>query len=302
LSLEIEVNGGGQQPISNDDIDPDLPADGAIGVNYTTAVEDIGPADYEICVTATGQDVSLVPEDVEQCETIHLLQLTASPDTEINELNTDDTHTVTAAIIGGTGPDRDIDFTVSGQNVATATPANASINATPGGASVDFVYTVPQDCASLGMDTITVNTMIADEVASIEVTKEWIDTVPPEVSCDPTVNPHGNKEPQAPGTGQNEDGFYQVNAEDPNLANCTVTLQVVDGDGFVFPGPFLPGDKIKYTQDDFIPQEQKKMGSSKGKAGAVLYHLIGHGDLTVTGADPSGNTASATCLVPAPPK
>jgi hypothetical protein len=303
-SLEIEVNGGGKQVISNDDISPDLPAAGPVSADYLTTVTGLGPADHDICVTATGSD-NAGADSVEQCETIHLLQLTATPDTETNDLNVDNGHTVTAAIIGGTGPDRDIDFAVGGQNAATATPANASINATPGGASVDFSYTVPQDCASLGTDTITVSTTIATVLASIDVTKDWVDPVPPDVSCDPTVNPHGNKEPQAPGKGgqgRNQDGFYQLNAEDPNLANCTVTLQVVDGDGFVFPGPFLPGDKIKYTQDDFIPQEQKKIGSGNDKAGAVLYHLIGHGDLSVTGTDPSGNTTTDTCFVPPPPK
>jgi hypothetical protein len=122
------------------------------------------------------------------------------------------------------------------------------------------------------------------------------------VSCDPTVNPHGKKQPQAPGTGQNEDGFYQLNAQDPNLANCTVTLQVTDGSGFVFPGPFLPGVKIKYTQADGAPQAQKPMGSGNGQAGAIAWHLIGHGDLTLTGTDPSGNQSSAICLVPRPPK
>ncbi len=301
-SLEIEVNGGGKQPIPNADITPlPLPQAGAIEVSYTTTVTGLGPGDHEICVTANGSDVTGGVADVTQCETIHLLQLVATPPNEVNDLNFDDQHTVTAEVFGGSGPDRDIDFAVGGQNAATATPPNASVLASVN-VPVDFVYTVPQDCASLGIDTITVSTVIAGDPSEIELTKEWIDTVPPEVSCDPSVNPHGN-EPNAPGHGgqQNPDGFFQLNAEDPYLANCTVTLLVFDGDGFVFPGPFLPGDNIKYTQSDGRPQRQREIGSTNGQAGEVRWHLQGHGDLTVTGTDPSGNSSSAVCLVPPPP-
>lgn len=298
-SLEIEVDGGGQVAIPNADIDPDLPQPGAVSGDYDTTVAGLGPADHEICVTANGSDVTGGTADVTQCETIHLLQLTASPETETNELNFDNGHTVTAEIVGGSGPTRDIDFLVGGQNAGTADPASDSIPADPN-VAVDFVYTVPQECASLGTDTVTVSTVIAGVEDSIVLEKEWIDTVPPEVSCDPTVNPHGKKEPQAPGTGQNEDGFYQLNAEDPVL-DCPVVLTVTDGDGYVFPGPFAPGDNIKYTQAS-SPQQQKKIGSAQGQAGAVLWHLIGHGDLSVTGTDTSGNSATAMCLVPPPPK
>ena len=300
-SLEIEVDAGGQQSIGNADITPDLPQPGAANVVYTTAVLDLDPNDHMVCVTANGSDVTGGVGEVTQCETIHLLQLTASPAGDTNDLNVSNQHTVTAEIVGGTGPDRDIDFTVGGHNAASATPGNGTDNTAPNN-PVQFVYTVPQSCASLGVDTITVETTIAGVDDSIVLTKRWIDPVPPQVSCDPTVNPHGNNEPKAPGTGQNEDGFYQLNAADPNLANCTVTLQVVDGSGYVFPGPFLPGDNIKYTQADSAPQVQKKIGSGQGQAGAVKWHLIGHGDLTVTGTDPSGNQTSATCLVPPPPK
>ena len=161
------------------------------------------------------------------------------------------------------------------------------------------MYSVPQTCASLGTDTITATTVIAGVPDSIVFTKAWIDSVPPNVSCDESVNPHGDTVPPAQNT--NPDGFYQLNAEDPNIANCIVTLQVVDGDGYVFPGPFLPGDNIKYTQADGAPQKQKKIGSSNGQAGAVKWHLKGHGDLTIFATDPSGNVSSAMCLVPPPP-
>ena len=301
-SLEIEVDGGGKTLISNADIVPDLPVAGAASVVYDTAVTSLDPNDHTICVTASGSDVTGGVADVTQCETIHLLQLdfgTGVPPSATNNLNFDFEHTVTVQIAGGTGPDRDVDFVVTGQN---AGPAESVSVAAPG--SGEFNYSVPQDCASLGTDTITASTMIAGVADSIEFTKDWFDDVPPDVSCDETVNPHGNQNPQAPGQGgrgQNQDGFYQLNAEDPNIANCTVTLMVVDGDGYVFPGPFLPGDNIKYTQDDDVPQVQKKMGGNNGQAGAIRWHLIGHGDLTVIATDPSGNASSAMCLVPPPP-
>lgn len=303
-SLQIEINGGGKSFIPNSEISQDLPQAAIAVVDYWTDATNLGPADHTICVTANGSDVTDGTADVTQCETIHLLQLTASPATEDNELNTDVSHTVTAAILGGTGSDRNIDFLVSGTNTASANPGNGVIQATPGGASVDFIYTVPQVCASLGTDTITVTTTIAGMEDSIALEKNWIDTVPPNVSCDPTVNPNGNNEPTAPGNGgkgQNQDGYYQLNTDD-GVLDCTVTLVVTDGDGFVFAGPFNPGDNIKYTQDDDISQEQKKIGSTKGNAGAVTWHLIGHGDLTVTATDTSGNIATASCLVPPKPQ
>jgi hypothetical protein len=297
-SLTMSIDGGGGVTIPNGDISLPLPQPGAVSVTYDTAAAGLDPNDHTICVTADGSDVTggSATIDPPVCETIHLLQLdygTGFPPGAVNDLNFVNQHTVTAQITGGTGPDRDIDFDVSGQNAGAA----GSVNVTPPG-SVDFTYSVPQDCASLGIDTITATTVIAGVEDSIEFTKEWNDTVPPEVSCDEGVNPHGNNKPPS----RNKDGFYQLNAEDPNIANCTVTLQAVDEDGYLFPGPFLPGDTIKYTQADGAPQQQREIGSNNGQAGAVRWHLKGHGDLTIIGTDPSGNVSSAICLVPPPPK
>lgn len=78
---------------------------------------------------------------------------------------------------------------------------------------------------------------------------------------------------------------------------------VADGDGFVYPGPFAPGDIVKYTEVGLGGKHrQKKIGSAEGEAGAVRWHLLGHGELTVTGFDPSGNQTTAMCFVPPPPK
>ena len=299
-SLTMSIDGGAYVPIPDGDISLPLPQDGAVEVTYDTAAVGLDPNDHEICVTASGSDVTggSATIDPPVCETIHLLQLAygasmSPPDINAtNDLNFETGHTVTVQIAGGTGPNRDVDFVVTGQN---AGPAESVDVAAPG--TGDFIYSVPQDCASLGTDTITASTEIAGVIDSIEFTKEWYDDVPPDVSCDEGVNPHGDNKPRS----QNRDGFYQLNAVDPNIANCTVTLQVVDGDDYVFPGPFLPGDTIKYTQADGAPQQQKEIGSNNGQAGAVRWHLKGHGDLTLIGTDPSGNVSSAMCLVPPPP-
>ena len=107
--------------------------------------------------------------------------------------------------------------------------------------------------------------------------------------CVEGVNPAG-KTPKAPGTGQNEDGFYLIGAEPEGLA-----VEVVDaGSGTVF-GPFPTGTNIKYTEnDDDI--------SIQPGPGAVDYKIKGFGDALVRFTDDFGSTSYAACLVPPPPK
>lgn len=305
-SLEIEVNGGGQTPIDNADIDPDLPQDAAAMVDYATTVADLGPADHEICVTANGSDSTGGVAAVTQCETIHLLQLTASPPTETNELSEDDEHTVFGQILGGTGPVRDVTFTVvSGPNATTS----GMVPATPGGPAVNFVYNSPQTTAGLGTDTIQVCTVIAGMEDCIDLTKEWVDTIPPEPACTETVNPHGKTTPPAGNTtlpgpkgGQNEDGFYELSATDNISTPAEIVIEVIDsGSGTVF-GPFAVGDKIKYTEAPGATPGSKKIGSTNGQASAIAAHITGSGDPVVKATDFSGNMATVSCLVPPPPK
>jgi hypothetical protein len=67
-----------------------------------------------------------------------------------------------------------------------------------------------------------------------------------------------------------------------------VTLTVTDADGHVYPG-IQPGDKIQYGQyqTSKMPHKQFKMNG--------YWVLTGHGNLTVTAVDSSGNESSATC-------
>ena len=158
-------------------------------------------------------------------------------------------------------------------------------------------------------DTIRATTIIAGEETFVEVSKEWVDTTPPEAACLESTNPHG-KTPAAPGKGgqgQNQDGFYGLFAEDDVwTAGTGLELFILDtGSGTVF-GPFAVGTVIKnYTEDEFALPEMKKMGSDKGKAkaGEVDWHIIENGDAALYAVDGSGNqSVDAMCLVPPPPK
>jgi hypothetical protein len=308
-SLEIEVDGGGANPIPNADISLPLPQPGAVSVNYTTTVPGLGPGDHKICVTATGSDPA-GSASVTQCETIHLLQISLAPETATNELGTlAQTHTVTATVAGpASGPasveGRTVNFhVVSGPNVS-----KAGSGTTDSAGQVSFTYTAEQGLAGLGTDTIqacvTLNSPLG-ETGCDEVTKDWVDTTPPVPACIETVNPAGKKVPPAgsttlPGSkgGQNEDGFYQLLAKDNVDPNPKVFV-VDTGSGTVF-GPFASGTNIKYTEDPTATPSQTKMGSSTS---AVTWHIIGKGDAAMYAVDASGNQSSpVSCLVPPPPK
>ena len=292
---------------------PGLPQNGPVSCTYATTLTGLGPGNHEFCVTAFGSDFG-GSGSVTQCETIHLLQISLDPDGVVNELGTpSQTHTVTATIAGppagqpGSVEGRTVDFEIiSGPNFNKmgSDTTNAAGEAT-------FTYTAEQGLAGLGTDTIRACVTLNDpegEEGCDEVTKDWVDTTPPDVDCVETVNPHGKKIPPAGSTtlpgpkgGQNEDGFYEllaVDAVDPNPS-----LFVFDtGSGTVF-GPFANNDKIKYTEDADATPESKKIGSTNGKAGAIAAHIIGNGDPALLAFDAAGNLSDPVfCLVPPPPK
>ncbi len=221
------------------------------------------------------------------------------PDTATNELGFDLEHVVTATVTSGPVPipNRTVSYTVTGQN---AGEAGTAVNPTDASGQGTFTYGPPVEPDSLGTDTIEgcldePNTDVCDQVEKI-----WEDTTPPTASCDPTVNPHGNKEPQAPGKGGqgvNQDGYYIVTAEDVVWPEDSLEIWI---SGF---GPFASGDNVKITEDPDATEESKKMGSGKGSAGAIAAHLILNADAVVTAVDGSGNTSEpVVCLVPPAPK
>ena len=305
LSLERNVDGGAFMAIGNDYIEPDLPALGPVSATFGPLGLSLAPGIHELCVKATGSDAGGVGS-VTDCIEVTIATIDLTPDTAVNELPTPD-HTVTAKVEAGSDggvPGVEVNFEVSSGPNAGASGSNT----TDSNGEATFTYTATQGLAGLGTDTIGAcfSDEQGDEVCDT-ATKDWVDTTPPEAECLETVNPHGNKVPPAGSTtlpgpkgGQNEDGFYELIATD--LVDPNPKIFVVDtGSGTEF-GPFFSGTKIKYTEDPDATPEQKTIGSSKGKAGAIDWHIIGNGDATLKAVDASGNEAEVFCLVPPPPK
>ena len=192
-------------------------------------------------------------------------------------------------------------------------------------ATCDLGLTVSWDAASQtvtsGEDAVFVETIVADLAApqgeTLECTVEFLvegelldgftqtvtvginDVTAPQGSCVEGTNPHGKNVPKA--TNQNPDGFYLLTAEDNVDPNPQ--LFVVDSEtGEIF-GPFDSGTTIKYTEANGASRSEKKIGSTNGKAGAVMSHLTGQGDALLVAVDSSGNVSDAVaCLVPPPPR
>ena len=243
------------------------------------------------------------------------LAIDLSPDEETNELSEDSSHTVTAHV---TSIDVDlagktVDFLVSGTNAGTANPGGGTgTSPTDANGEATFSYDVPTSCDSLGTDFILGCTDRADGGEECdEVTKHWVDTIAPEAACVEAVNPHGNNKPKAPGEGdqgQNQDGFYELLAEDNLVDDCAPLMLYLtdDGSGTVF-GPFDVGTVIKWTEDDDRLPEIAPMGGNNGngngQSNAVDWHIWGHGDGQLTAVDQSGNVSDpAACLVPPAPQ
>ena len=292
-SLEIEIDGGGQQPIPNSDISLPLPQAGAISVNYTTPANGLGPGDHTICVTANGSDVTGGTASTTRCETIHLLQLSAAPAEESNELGSDNQHTLTATIAGPASHigGRLVSFSVTGQNAGATGTCSPNADCTTDAAGVvSFTYSVPVAPSSLGTDTIHVSTQIAGHTRAVSVIKHWGDTTPPVAACPEGANPGGHV-PRA----HNEDGFFMLTAVDAVDPNPSIYVRDAST-GTVF-GPFPSGTNIKYTQ---APGATPSISPGSG---AVDWKVKGRGDARVYAVDGGGNTsAMVSCLVPPPPK
>ena len=135
------------------------------------------------------------------------------------------------------------------------------------------------------------------------------DIVPPEVWCVETVNPHGKNVPPAgkttlpgPKGGENEDGFYQLFAEDNRDENPNIWVGVPGVPGSWF-GPFSSGVIVKITEAAGAAPSIKKIGSSNGQAGAVTWHITLPSDPVLVAIDDAGNrNRCRDCLVPPLPK
>jgi len=289
------------------DTDSNPPSfDGPDSTDVTATAADQAPGAHEACLTATGtgpKSDSSSEDTAMVCETYYVYGFDSlTPPTATNELSEDQAHTVTAALSGEAGflDGFDVDFEItSGPNAGET--YSGSTDAAGG---VDFDYTNPNiDPSGLGTDTIEAIVTVNDETATLNVTKDWVDTIPPDATCLESVNPSGKKKPQAPGNGgqgQNQDGFYVIDATDNIWPSDSFDVFVTDsGSGTVF-GPYAAGTVIKYTEASGATPEAKTIG---GPNSAVDWHIIGNGDARVTAIDGSGNTSAAvSCLVPPPPK
>jgi hypothetical protein len=307
-SNSTNLPGGAALTVSVDDptTSKPLPLPGADDLTYETTAPGLAPGDHELCVTANGSD-TIGTASVPQCEVIHLYQLTLAPDGVVNELGTPGQgHEVMATLLGplgGLAPvgGRTIDFAVVGGPNTGA----AGSDTTDANGDASFSYTATQGPAGLGTDTIEACVTLNDplgETGCTSVSKDWVDTTPPVPACMPSVNPGGN-EPKAPGQGgqgQNQDGFYELLAEDAVWPPEDLMIYVVDtGSGTVW-GSFPVGTNIKYTEANGAPPKIKEMASDTD---AVDFHIIGNGDAAVYAVDGSDNQSDPVfCLVPPPPK
>jgi hypothetical protein len=308
-ALSKEIDSGGQIAIPNSEIDPDLPQPGPASVTYSTLAPGLTPGDHMLCVTAEGSD-TLGSATVTQCEAIELFQLSLAPASATNELGTPGQEHTVDATLAGPATDvggRDIDFSIlSGPN--TGTTGTGQTNT---GGVASFTYAAIQGPSGLGTDTIQACVTLNDplgETGCTTATKDWVDTTPPVATCAATVNPHGEQVPAAPGQGgrgQNQDGFYQLDAVDAVWPAEDLQVYVLDtGSGTVF-GPFDVGTRIKYVEAPGATPNQKPMGGGpQSQATAVDWLITGNGDAQLYAVDGSGNTSdptAAACLVPPPP-
>ncbi len=299
--VELTVDGGAPTVLTTV---PATPAAGPVSVTWATNTAPLGPGSHQLCATAFGSDVTGGTANTTTCVTIEIFDLVLSPPTATNNLGGgDDSHTVTATLLGPAGEvdGYTVTFAVGGQNAATAVGACVPASCqTDAAGQVQFTYTVPVAPGSLGTDTITASVMLNNPTGATDtetVQKEWVDTTPPVVSCQPTTNPSGKNVPPAgnnPASGQNPDGFYILLATD--LVDPNPEIRVADTGSSFVAGPYSSGTKIKLTQAPGATP------NAKPGPGDIDWHITLKGDAIVIATDDSGNSARVLCLVPPPPK
>lgn len=179
---------------------------------------------------------------------------------------------------GSSDPDGDlIDFFWSAAGIVFDDAASATPTATFPLGSTNVTLTVTDPYGLSDTDQVVV---------------EVVDTTPPEIMVYEAETPNGKKKPPAIPVNGNADGFFGLNASDICWPTAELQIFVTDtGSGTVF-GPFSSGVKIKYDIDQDAVPEMKLIGSKKGKAGEIDWHIIGNGAAEVTAVDGSGNSAT----------
>jgi len=225
------------------------------------------------------------------CDTVEKvwdLVVDPSPDTETNELETDNSHTVTTSVTSGGQPvdGVTVDYEIlSGPNAGEVASPSTDANG-----EAPFTFSSEISCDGLGTDVVEVCYCgICDEVEKI-----WQDTTPPEASCVPGPNPAGKIPPAGEnGPNQNPDGFWTIGGTDAVDDNLEIFVKDM-GSQTVF-GPYSVGTNIKWTQ---APGAEP---NAKPGPGEVDWYLKGKGDMTVIAVDCSDNSDEVSCFVPPPP-
>lgn len=229
------------------------------------------------------------------------------PSAAVNDFTVDRDHSVTTTVTANGQPLSGLPIAfaiVSGPNMGqTSGPGECTTDVnclTDAAGQTSWSYS----SAGLGVDTIRACfTTAGGTEHCAEASKAWADPTAPEAACTPGTNPHGKTVPAAglKSPGQNEDGYYQLQATD--VLDPDALVFVVDGGtGMVF-GPFPSGTTIKYTESPDATPSSQPIGSANGEAGAVAWHIIGQGDMQIFAVDNAGNQSEAiSCLVPPPPK
>ena len=298
-SVTMSVDGGSQTPVATT---PVLPQPGPAGVTYSTMTAGLNPGSHVICVTANATDVTGGSASTTTCVTVKVYDLVLTPATATNDLSTDNTHTVTAALLGPAGSVGGflVSFTVGGHNAGALGPCAPVTCLTDATGHVTFTYSVPVSPSSVGTDTITATVTLANPTGATDtevVSKQWGDATPPTASCTPTTNPSGKNIPPAgdnPKSGQNPDGFYLLSGTDAVDPNPQITVSDT-GSSFVA-GPYASGTKIKLVQ---APGATPNVTPGPG---VIDWKITLNGDAVVTVTDASGNSTTALCKVPPPPK
>lgn len=305
VNLQLTVDG---VPNGISSLTQAVPFDGPGSTDFTATAANQAPGTHEVCFAAIGTGPKSDPaseQTVEVCETYDVFGFDLNPAVEVNELGMDNSHTVTATLVGAAGniEGYPVDFAVSaGPNAGESGVCAPVACTTDADGNVTFTYSVPVEPESLGTDTISATVTVDDEQATLDVEKEWVDTTPPVSTCIESVNPAG-KVPKAPGKGgqgQNQDGFYMIGATDDVWPDDSLQILVQDDEtGTVF-GPYPNGTVIKYVEANGATPSERSIG---GPNSQVDVKIKGQGDASVFAIDGSGNESEGTsCLVPPAPK
>ncbi len=227
------------------------------------------------------------------------------------DLNTPTPEEVSAQILAGLESlPITVSWTVTSDAGLVVTLDPVSVTVTSGDIA-DFDETITAAADAPQGDTLDATVTFVDESGNVLGTETIaigiLDVTAPELTCVETMNPAGKRIPPAgsttlPGSkgGMNEDGFYLLTATDNVDLNPQLWV-VYEGATSAF-GPFSSGVVIKFTEDATVPPQCVKMGSTKGKAGYVDYHITLPSDATVIAVDASGNWSYDIVLVPPMPK